>query len=94
MIGFRELVLIAMVALALYGRSGVLKSDRARTVMPWISPVRRTPRRPPPPKSRRRVFGASLTRGGRLFWGLTLIAAAAVAAWIVTRTLIAAGPTP
>lgn len=94
MIGFRELVLIAMVAAALYGRSGVLKSDRVRTVMPWISPVRRHPRRTPAPKRGRRIFGASLTRGGRLFWGLSLIAAAAVTAWIVTRTLITAGPTP
>ncbi len=92
MIGFRELVLIAMVAAALYGRSGVLKSDRARTVMPWISPVRRTTRRAPAPKPGRRIFGAGLTRGGRLFWGLTLIAVAAVVAWVVTRTLIAAGP--
>ncbi|WP_165071264.1 hypothetical protein [Paludisphaera rhizosphaerae] len=86
MIGFRELVLIAMVAAALYGRSGVLKSDRAKTVMPWISPVRRGGRKPPKP------VGASLIRGDRLFWALALIAAAAVAAWIVTRTLIAAGP--
>lgn len=88
MIGFRELVLIAMVAAALYGRSGVLKSERAKTVMPWISPVRRGGRKPPP----RRPAGASLIRGDRLFWALALIAAAAVAAWIVTRTLITAGP--
>ena len=98
MIGIRELVLIAMVALALYGRSGVLKSDRARAVMPWISPVRRGPRRNAPPSPvasvRRRVLGASLTRGGRLFWFLTILAASAVAAWIVTRTLIASNPSP
>jgi hypothetical protein len=94
MIGFRELVLIAMVVVALYGRSGVLKSDRARSVMPWISPVRRHPRRAPAAKPGRRIFGASLTRGSRLFWGLTLIAAAGITAWIVTRTLITAGPTP
>ncbi|WP_337174561.1 hypothetical protein [Paludisphaera sp.] len=94
MIGFRELMLIAMVVVALYGRSGVLKSDRARTVMPWISPVRRHPRRAQPAKPARRVFGASMTRGGRLFWGLTLIASAAVVAWIVTRTMIASGSTP
>ncbi len=94
MIGIRELVLIAMIAAALYGRSGVLKSDRARTVLPWISPVRRTPRRKRAPRPETRIVGASFTKGGRLFWGLTLIAAAAVVAWIVTRTLITAGPTP
>lgn len=90
MIGIRELVLIAMVALALYGRSGMLRSERARTVLPWITPVRRG--RPAPP--RRRILGASLTRGGRLFWGLTLIAAVAVAAWIVTRTMITGAAVP
>ena len=88
MIGIRELVLIAMVAAALYGRSGVLKSDRAKTIMPWISPVRRGGRKPPP----RRPIGAGLIRGDRLFWALALIAASAVVAWIVTRTLIATGP--
>ena len=93
MIGFRELVLIAMVALALYGRSGVLKGDRAQTVLPWLSPVRRgrTPARPAPPS---RVFGAWLARKGRLFWALTFIAAAAVVAWVVTRTMIAGGSPP
>lgn len=98
MIGIRELVLIVMVALALYGRSGVLKTERARTVLPWISPVRRGPRRRSPPSPvaavRRRVLGASLTRGGRFFWFLTILAATAVAAWIVTRTLITSDVTP
>ncbi|WP_165247510.1 hypothetical protein [Paludisphaera soli] len=98
MIGFRELVLIAMVFLALYGRSGVLKSERAQTVLPWITPVRRGPRRRTPPSPvasvRKRVVGASLTRGGRLFWFLTILAATAVAAWIVTRTLITSDVSP
>ncbi|MDG3007161.1 hypothetical protein [Paludisphaera mucosa] len=91
MIGFRELVLIAAVALALYGRSGVLKSDRARAVLPWLSPVRRGESAA---RRRGRVVGASLTRGNRLFWALTLLAAAAVVTWIVARTLIVAGPPP
>ncbi len=98
MIGFRELVLIAMVFLALYGRSGVLKSERAQTVLPWISPVRRGPRRRTPPSPaaavRKRVLGASMTRGGRLFWFLTILAATAVAAWVVTRTLIVGDASP
>ena len=40
--GLRELVLVAMVALVLYGRSGVVKSRQAQTILPWISPRRRT----------------------------------------------------
>ena len=42
MIGLRELLLIGMVVLVLYGRSGVLKGQRAQKVLPWLSPVRRT----------------------------------------------------
>ncbi len=41
MIGLKELILVAFVVLALYGRSGVLKSRQFRTIWPWISPVRR-----------------------------------------------------
>ena len=41
MIGLRELAILAVVVLVLYGRSGVLKSRRAQTILPWISPVRR-----------------------------------------------------
>ena len=41
MIGLRELLLIGMVVLVLYGRSGVLKGRRAQRVLPWLSPVRR-----------------------------------------------------
>ena len=42
MIGLRELALVATVVLVLYGRSGVLKSRQVQTILPWISPVRRT----------------------------------------------------
>ncbi len=42
MIGLRELVLVAMVVLVLYGRSGVVKSRQVQTIRPWISPIRRT----------------------------------------------------
>jgi hypothetical protein len=97
MIGLRELLLIGMVVLVLYGRSGVLQSRQARTVLPWISPVRRTapgrasatmPRRPS------RVPGAFLVRGGRWYWLLTILAATAVAALIIGRTLILSGHGP
>lgn len=41
MIGLRELVLLAVVVLVLYGRSGVLKSRQFQSIWPWISPQRR-----------------------------------------------------
>jgi hypothetical protein len=92
MLGLRELVLIALVTLVLYGRSGVLKSERAQTVLPWVSPVRRRPRPGGPSKQvRSRVAGAFLTRGNKLFWALTILAATAVGAWVVTRTMISTG---
>jgi hypothetical protein len=95
MMGLRELVLIALVTLVLYGRSGVLKSERAQTILPWVSPVRRYPRpgsAPARPRGvRKRIAGAFLTKGNRLYWALTILAATAVGAWIVTRTLISAG---
>ena len=40
--GLRELVLVALVAVALYGRSGVVKSRQVQTILPWLSPRRRT----------------------------------------------------
>jgi hypothetical protein len=46
MIGLRELAILAVVVLVLYGRSGVLKSRQFQTIWPWIAPVRRTGRRP------------------------------------------------
>jgi hypothetical protein len=100
MMGLRELVLITLVTLVLYGRSGVLKNERVQTVLPWVSPVRRHPRRGAPTKpaadvaaGRSRIAGAFLTRGNRLYWALTILAATAVATWIVTRTLISSGGT-
>ena len=43
--GLRELVLLALVVVVLYGRSGVLKSRQFQTIWPWISPRRRMTRR-------------------------------------------------
>jgi hypothetical protein len=109
MIGLKELAVLAAVVLALYGRSGVLKSRRFQAIWPWIAPVRRTaggtgiPRgsartaRPadlaaesPPPGTRsgRRLFQLE---GNRVFWFTTILAATAVAAWVVTRVLILSG---
>jgi hypothetical protein len=93
--GLREMALLAVVVLVLYGRSGLQVARRGGGLLPWwLSPVRRTPpsavrgRRPaePPPAP------ALSWRRDRLFWFLAIIAATAVGAWIVTRTLIVAVP--
>jgi hypothetical protein len=108
MIGLKELILLALVVLALYGRSGVLKSRQFRTIWPWISPMRRPVARPVSsrgPVSARPLAAASdssrpsgrsktklfLLEGNRLFWFVTILAATAVAAWIVTKALIVSG---
>ena len=96
MIGLRELFLIGMVVLVLYGRSGVLQTRQARTILPWISPVRRNRRRKglgpaTTARGRSRIPGAFLVRGGRWYWLLTILAATAVAALIIGRTLIMSG---
>jgi hypothetical protein len=85
MLGPRSMVVIAVVTLVLYGRSGVLRTRGARTAWSWLSPVRRTPG-PAAPTSGRTI------RGDRTFWFLTILAAAALTAWIVTRTLIVTAP--
>jgi len=109
MIGLRELALVAMVVLVLYGRSGVLKSRRFQVIRPWITPVRRPPAGRgvgSPSTSRSRAAGAGtstlpvgrsryfILQGNRLFWFLTILAATAVAAWIITRLLILNGTGP
>jgi hypothetical protein len=109
MIGLKELVLLALVVLALYGRSGVLKSRQFRTIWPWISPMRRPVARTagsraaglaqalagaarestrPSDRSKKRLFSLE---GNRLFWFVTILAASAVAAWIVTKVMIMSG---
>jgi hypothetical protein len=97
MIGLKELVLIGLAFLVLYGRSGVSSNRYVRVIRPWLSPVRR------PGYGPRRGSGATADadpagsnarrwlRGDRLFWFLTILAASAVAAWVVTRVLIAVG---
>lgn len=85
MIGLKELVLIGLAVLVLYGRSGVGSNRYVRAVRPWLSPTRRPGYNPPA------TAPAKAWRGDRLFWFLTILAATAVAAWVVTRVLIAAG---
>jgi hypothetical protein len=104
MIGLRELAVVATVFLVLYGRSGVLKSRQMQTIRPWISPVRRTSGRPAKAQSRSTGDATSsrpsgrfrpfVLEGNRLFWFLTILAATAVAAWIITRQLILSGGGP
>jgi len=92
MLGPRSLVAIAVVALMLYGRSGVLRTRQAQTLWSLLSPSRRAPgargpNAPEPPASPGRM-----TWGDRTFWFLTFLAAAAMAAWIVTRTILVTPP--
>ena len=94
MIGLKELVLIGLAVLVLYGRSGVSSHPYVRVLRPWLSPVRRPgygPRRDPGAAQDAAPTRSNGLRGDRLFWFLTILAAAAVAAWIVTRILIASG---
>jgi hypothetical protein len=91
--GPRELIVVILVALVLYGRSGVrvLQDERAgRPVSPWVRVLRRA--FSPVPAHRRRKAAAAADppshTSGRFFWALALIAAVAVAAWITTRAVI------
>lgn len=88
-LGPRQLILVALVTLILYGRSGVLRSPQARAILPWLSVTRRRngPMTPPP-----KTAPEPSRMEGRLYWFLVITAATAVAAWIVTRTLILSAP--
>ncbi|AGA25155.1 hypothetical protein [Singulisphaera acidiphila] len=89
MLGPRSIALIVMAVLALYGRSGVLQTRQARAILPWLTPARRAPGTATAPPSRPAArFGLG---GDRMFWFFTILAAAALAAWIVTRTIIVSG---
>ena len=95
MLGLREVVIVGLVALILYGRGSLQHTRHARTVWSWMMP-RRPSRQAarPVPKAEPQPFWAleSWTRGERLYWALVVVAAVAVAAWIITRTLIVSAP--
>lgn len=93
MLGLREVVIVGLVALILYGRGGLQHTRHARTVWSWMMP-RRSMRPSARPVPEPRSFWAlgSWTRGERLYWALVVVAAVAVAAWIITRTLIVSAP--
>jgi hypothetical protein len=81
---------VALVTLLLYGRSGLQNARRGRGLHPWLSPIRRTSasaRRANPPPTQ-----GTFRRGDHVFWFLAIIAATAVAAWVVTRSLIVGAP--
>jgi hypothetical protein len=108
MMGLRELALLGLVVLVLYGRSGVLKSRQFQTIWPWISPQRRMDRpagsmgtsraqattATERPRLTRRKTLPFFLRGNRLYWFLTILAATAVATVIVGRMMIASGAGP
>ena len=98
--GLKELVLVGLVALALYGRGGsrlLMATRHGRALQPWLTAAGIVPRpgqgttspasasaAPAPVSAPRRGYG-------RLFWVLTISAAAAVAAWVATRMVVMSG---
>lgn len=93
--GLREIVLVVTVALMLFGRSGLQVARRGGGLPPWLSPFIR---RPVPVAARvnananARPAGETSRWGDRVFWFLAIVAATAVASWVVTRTLIVGAP--
>jgi hypothetical protein len=94
--GLREVVLVAIVATALYGRSGtrlLMATRYGRSLSPWLRLIGvGTP-------ARGRATAAAAARAatrqpvpprrrGKYFWAFTLTALAALAAWIATRMMI------
>jgi hypothetical protein len=92
--GLREVVLVVLVTLLLYGRSGLQIARRGRRLHPWLSPIRRTSATAARAHARANRAPAQETsrRGDRVFWFLAIVAATAVAAWVVTRALIVGAP--
>ncbi len=106
MIGLRELAMVAVAVGVIRSIGRREKPPGSRRVLPWLSPQRRKGGRPgtvnaPSPSERHRPWPRHpkarteskrfFLRGNRLFWFLTILAATAVAAWIVTRVMIASG---
>jgi hypothetical protein len=98
--GLREIALVLLVTLVLYGRSGLQIARHGRGLAPWLSPIaRRAPARPAPRPEGRGGTGPSPAadaprRRDRVFWFLAIVAASAVAAWIATRAAIVGAPRP
>jgi len=100
--GLREVLLVALVALSLYGRSGagLLRSTRyGRLLQPWLGLVQAGPRvaaavRPSRTAARTAGMapppptGRRVWRRGRGFWLLVVVGTVAAAAWVATRAEI------
>jgi len=91
--GLREILVVAVVTLLLYGRSGLLMHRRFQALRPWLGPARRQSPRPPPSRRGVRV-GVGVGLGDRVFWALALTVAATLAAWVATRMIILAPSSP
>ncbi|MGE3821183.1 MAG: hypothetical protein AB7I30_17355 [Isosphaeraceae bacterium] len=96
--GAKEILLVVLVALALYGRGGsrlLMTTRYGRMLSPWVRVAETA--RPKQGGSRRggrtaasasKVEPTTSRPKGRLFWALALIAAALAAAWVATRVVI------
>ncbi len=89
--GLREILVVAVVTLLLYGRSGLLMHRQFQAIRPWLAPARREPPRPTPA---RRIAGVNVGPGDRVFWALALTVAATLAAWVATRMIILGPSSP
>jgi hypothetical protein len=89
--GWRELVLVALVTLALYGRSGLFRSRHLRLLRPWIDRPAANSSRAHSATTAPGTSGQPRRGDGRVYWALVITASVAVAAWIVTRALILDG---
>jgi len=79
--GLSEILVVAVVTLVLYGRSGLLMHRRVQALRPLLGTSRRVSSRTPSPRR-------APAWGDRVFWILAITAAAAVAAWVVTRMTV------
>ncbi len=91
--GLKEILIVAAVALALYGRSGsslLMATKYGKTLGPWLNLVR-IPEGTRPArvsdKGRARPAPKRLPQG-RWFWAMVIMIAAAVAAWVATRVVM------
>lgn len=98
--GLREIALVLLVTLVLYGRSGLQIARRGRGLGSWVSLARRASAPSSAARTRMRAQARPVVpparrgfrRGDRVFWFLAIVAAAAVAAWVVTRATIVGAP--
>jgi hypothetical protein len=82
--GVWKLAIVAGAALVLLNRSGLMRSHWLRLLRPWTTTS----------VSARSNTAAASKFSDRAFWFFTIVAAVAVAAWIVTRMTITMSPRP